>query len=67
MVHATQNCMGIAWERDNVYWTLNGEEGTLDRYDFGVPHVPGGIEVVRQPSPCSTNYSRSVSSTRFDA
>ncbi len=44
MVHATQNCTGIAWERDNVYWALNGEEGTLDRYDFGVPHVPGAAD-----------------------
>jgi hypothetical protein len=41
MVHATQHCMGIAWERDNVYWTLNGRLGTLDRYDFGKPHLPG--------------------------
>ncbi|MBX3269256.1 MAG: hypothetical protein KF729_03290 [Sandaracinaceae bacterium] len=41
MVHATQYCMGIAYERDNVYWTLNGPEGTLDRYDFAAPHFPG--------------------------
>jgi hypothetical protein len=41
MVHATQYCMGIAYERDNVYWTFNGEEGSLDRYDFGAPHFPG--------------------------
>lgn len=44
MVHASQNCMGIAWERDNVYWLINGEEGTFDRYDFGVPHVPGAAD-----------------------
>lgn len=41
MVHATQHCMGIAWERDNVYWLINGAAGTLDRYDFGMPHLPG--------------------------
>jgi len=41
MVHATQYCMGIAHERDNVYWTFNGAEGVLDRYDFGAPHYPG--------------------------
>lgn len=41
MVHATQYCMGIAYERDNVYWTFNGEEGTLDRYDFAAPHHAG--------------------------
>ena len=41
MVHATQYCMGIAHERENVYWTFNGEEGALDRYDFGKPHFQG--------------------------
>lgn len=41
MVHATQYCVGIAWERDTVYWTFNGQEGVLDRYDFGAPHFPG--------------------------
>lgn len=41
MVHATQYCMGIAYESDNVYWTFNGEEGVFDRYDFGAPHFPG--------------------------
>lgn len=41
MVHATQYCMGIAWEGGNVYWNFNGAEGTLDRYDFGSPHYEG--------------------------
>ena len=41
MVHATQYCMGIAYESANVYWTFNGQEGVLDRYDFGAPHFPG--------------------------
>ena len=42
MVHATAYCMGIAYEgADNTYWLFNGELGTLDRYDFGVPHVDG--------------------------
>lgn len=41
MVHATQYCMGIAYERDNVYWTFNGARGTLDRYDFAAPHHHG--------------------------
>jgi len=41
MVHATQYCMGIAYERDNVYWTFNGAEGSLDRYDFVAPHHAG--------------------------
>lgn len=45
MVHATQYCMGIAYdseaEEDSVYWVFNGQEGAIDRYDFGAPHVPG--------------------------
>lgn len=41
MVHATQDCVGIAWEQGNVYWVFNGAEGSLDRYDFGAPHYPG--------------------------
>ena len=41
MVHATQYCMGIAYEQANVYWVFNGEEGALDRYDFKAPHHPG--------------------------
>ncbi len=42
MVHATQYCMGIAYEgAGNVYWLFNGQDGMLDRYDFAEPHVPG--------------------------
>lgn len=41
MVHGTQYCMGMAWERDQVFWVLNGSVGSIDRYDFGEPHSPG--------------------------
>ncbi|MFK7988786.1 MAG: hypothetical protein AB8I08_22390 [Sandaracinaceae bacterium] len=41
MVHATQYCMGIAWEQGNAYWVFNGEFGILDRYDFAAPHFQG--------------------------
>jgi hypothetical protein len=41
MLHESPYCMGIAHERDNVYWTFNGDAGSLDRYDFHVPHAPG--------------------------
>lgn len=44
MLHGTENCMGIAWESGNIYWTLNGELGVLDRYDFGMPHYQGGSD-----------------------
>jgi hypothetical protein len=42
MLHSTPFCMGIAHERDNAYWTFNGDLGALDRYDFKQPHEPGG-------------------------
>lgn len=42
MLHETPFCMGIAHERDNIYWTFNGQRGSLDRYDFREPHVIGG-------------------------
>jgi hypothetical protein len=41
MLHATPWCMGIAHERDNVYWLFNGNIGSLDRYDFKADHGPG--------------------------
>jgi len=42
MLHDSPFCMGIAHERDNVYWVFNGKLGALDRYDFHAPHVIGG-------------------------
>jgi hypothetical protein len=42
MLHESPFCMGIAHERDNVYWVFNGKLGALDRYDFHAPHVVGG-------------------------
>jgi len=42
MLHESPFCMGIAYERDNVYWVFNGQLGALDRYDFHAPHVIGG-------------------------
>lgn len=41
MVHSTPYCMGIAYDDRDLYWTFNGDIGTIDRYDFQVPHVPG--------------------------
>ena len=41
MLHATPWCMGIAHERDNVYWAFNGDVGAIDRYDFHEDHGPG--------------------------
>ena len=44
MLHATPFCMGIAHERDNIYWSFNGFIGAIDKYDFKEPHVPGGAD-----------------------
>jgi len=41
MVHGTRYCTGIAWERVNVYWAINGEADAFDKYDFGAPHLTG--------------------------
>jgi hypothetical protein len=42
MLHETPFCMGIAHERDNIYFVFNGKLGALDRYDFRAPHEIGG-------------------------
>jgi hypothetical protein len=44
MLHGTPWCMGIAHERDNVYWLFNGNVGALDRYDFKDHHGPGAAD-----------------------
>ncbi|MED5369519.1 MAG: hypothetical protein VX899_00770 [Myxococcota bacterium] len=41
MQHETPLCTGIAWETDNVYWTVDGLNGSIDRVDFGEDHGPG--------------------------
>lgn len=41
MLHDSPFCMGIAHERDNVYWAFDGENSALSRYDFGADHGPG--------------------------
>ena len=42
MLHATPYCMGIAHERDNVYWTFNGKLGAVEQYNFNATHQIGG-------------------------
>lgn len=44
MIHQTPYGKGIAFEKDNVYWVLDGYEGNIKRYDFGDPHQPGGAD-----------------------
>lgn len=42
MLHASPFCMGIAHQKDAVYWVFNGKIGSIDRYDFKEPHISGG-------------------------
>jgi sugar lactone lactonase YvrE len=42
MLHNSPNAMGIAWDRDNVYWVFDGYHKSITRYDFAQEHEPGG-------------------------
>lgn len=44
MLHESPLCMGIAWDRDNVYWAFDGEHGDVVRYDFQMDHGVGGSD-----------------------
>ena len=41
MLHESPLCMGIAWERGNIYWTFDGLDGTITRNDFVIDHDVG--------------------------
>jgi hypothetical protein len=41
MLHESPLCMGITWERDNVYWVVDGFHQALVRYDFVDDHGVG--------------------------
>lgn len=41
MLHESPLCMGIAWEKDNVYWTFDGMSSSISRYDFQADHGVG--------------------------
>jgi hypothetical protein len=41
MLHQTPQCLGIAHDRDNVYWVSDGTAGNVVRYDFRRDHGPG--------------------------
>lgn len=44
MLHQNAYCLGIAHERDNVYWISDALHGTIGRYDFHDPHEVGGSD-----------------------
>lgn len=41
MLHESPQCMGIAWEKANVYWVFDGYHDSINRYDFQEDHGPG--------------------------
>lgn len=41
MLHESPNCMGIAWDHDNVYWVFDGFHSAIVRYDFQEDHGRG--------------------------
>lgn len=41
MLHESPSCMGIAHERDNVFWVFDGMHAAIVRYDFQKDHGPG--------------------------
>lgn len=41
MLHESPECMGIAWEKRNVYWVFDGYNGNIVRYDFQEDHGIG--------------------------
>ena len=41
MQHESPLCVGIAWEKDNVYWVFDGLHSAIVRYDFMDDHDIG--------------------------
>ena len=41
MLHESPLAMGIAWEKDNVYWVFDGGNASIARNDFQADHGPG--------------------------
>ena len=42
MLHNTSFCRGIAHQEANIYWTFNGQLGSIEKYNFNEWHEPGG-------------------------
>lgn len=41
MLHESPLCMGIEWEKENVYWVFDGYNQSIARYDFKEHHGVG--------------------------
>lgn len=42
MLHQSPYAMGVAWEKDNIYWVFDGYNGNIVNYNFQTPHEIGG-------------------------
>lgn len=42
MLHESPQCMGIAWDHDNIFWVFDGFHDEVVYYDFQVDHGTGG-------------------------
>lgn len=42
MLHQSPFAMGIAHEKDNIYWVYDGYNGNICKYDFKAEHIVGG-------------------------
>lgn len=41
MLHGSPYCMGIAWQKDNIYWVTDMNNNDVVMYDFAQDHGPG--------------------------
>lgn len=42
MLHQSPYAMGVAWEKDNIYWVFDGYNKNIVSYNFQTPHEIGG-------------------------
>lgn len=56
-VHQSPFGKGITWEKDNVYWIVDGYDNTLKRYDFKKTNTPGKKETYDADVHVYTDYS----------
>ena len=72
MQHESPLCVGLAWERDNVYWAFDGFHSAIVRYDFMDDHDVGeddhsdGI-VYRYAEPVVARVENAPGHLAFDA
>ena len=60
MLHESPHCMGIASEKENVFWVLDGYSKDIVRYDFAMDHGPGNDDhadgIIRRYKGMSVDY-----------